>query len=48
MSFSEARGGGVCEVCPLQRFPEQDPVEGVGSVKCILYTQDFQQEGVGL
>ena len=34
MSFTEARGGGVCKVCPLQRFPGQDPVEGVGSVKC--------------
>ena len=31
MSFTEARGGGVCEVCPLQRL------EGVGSVKCVLY-----------
>ena len=32
--------GGVCEVCPLQRLPGQDPIEGVGSVKCVLLEQD--------
>ena len=55
VSFTEApragsnRGGGVCEVYPLQRLPGQDPIEGVGSVKCPLQRLPGQDpiEGVG-